>query len=313
MGTRDPIEKAKLSLMSEEEYAQKLLGNIHYWADVDKYGSFLTDVHNLADANGGVSPHKYMRAAGEEYDIWNAGTLVDVGEMTGYVLGSLATDYAVGGLGKLVSNPISKLLTKGAVSATKTTGAAAKITDKTLKAAGFADDVIRMTAHTIPEASLEAITVYDEVYNYGLQQLKDNAQFHNQKIDELARKKYDEVYGAYQEQPLNPENFHLETPGYRYNTPEYKAIREQIANEYIADQKEQIENTALKAYNTEFTIKSVANALIDGTFKKYMFSKDLTYGRHKSLIDEDLIKARRNAIFVEEFSIRRNGVKRLKK
>lgn len=30
-------------------------------------------------------------------------------------------------------------------------------------------------------------------------------------------------------------------------------------------------------------------------------------------LDDDLIKARRNAIFVEEFSIRRNGVKRLKK
>lgn len=270
--------------------------NVQYWNKVDQYGVFSKTKQDIIDSNGGISHVKNVRKAGEEYDIWNRGTIADALEMTGYGVGSYALDAATVGILKGVKYigkvaKVDKALLRGAVNAAgavENIERTAKIADKLKAVGGFTEDVFRMTIHSIPETGLEASNVFKEVYDYGMQQLYSNEKEHNQNIDREARRRYDELYGT-EEQKDAEGNAVIRTPGAQYLTPEYLSIREQVAKEYIDNQIFNIEDAALKAYNTEFVTKSLANSLMDGTFKKYLFSKDITFGKQKSLLNEDFI------------------------
>lgn len=292
----DPRLPNYLRGLDEEGNELPWWDNIDYWNKVDQYGTLDRDEQKLIDKNGGVSPYKYVRASGEEYNIWNLGTLSDATEMIGYALGSVAIDAATAGTLKGVSaiskaSGATKALYKGAATLSKGTSAytrAAKAVRAVDKTGELARDVIRIGVHTIPETGMEASNVYNDVYNYGMQQLYQNEEFHSKKIEELAYNKFKEIYGEKQEKDIEG-NPIIQSPEYIYLSPEYLVIKEQVGQEYLEKEKQKIEDAAIKAFNIEYATKGLSNALIDSTWKKYMFSKDLTYGKTKALINEDYI------------------------
>ena len=83
----------------------------------------------------------------------------------------------------------------------------------------------------------------------------------------------------------------------------YQAIKDNFSKD-----KRDLSLTNFDYYNLDekIDLRTNISSLLSDVSLEYIGSVD-------TALDDDLIKARRNAIFIEEFSIRRNGVKKLKK
>ena len=289
----DPAAANYLQGLDAEGNELPLMDNVKYWNDVDAYGSFSKVEHAQIESNGGISAHKYMRKAGEEFDFWNIGTLVDAGEMVGYGVGSLALDAATMGLfkgvGVIGGNKVFRALTKAATAVTgaaEGTAKAAKVVNFMDGLKDFSQDALRMFIHTIPETGLEASNVYKEVYDQGMQDLEKNLLSKIPDMENKAKKLYLEYLQNNQEKDIEG-NPIIKSPD--YNSPEYLAFKSQVFNETREDAIKAIEDAALQAYQVEFATKGLANVALDGTFKKYLFTKDINFGKQKNLIDEDFL------------------------
>jgi hypothetical protein len=126
---------------------------------VDKYNRFATSEILKAKQNGGLSTRSHVSEYGKEFDFWTKETWGEGVGMIGYMLPSLAFDYALT-KGK---STVGKLISKGALKLpSKTLTSISKIVNNNIT--DFLGDAARLWVHASPEGTMEGKNNFDVVY-----------------------------------------------------------------------------------------------------------------------------------------------------
>lgn len=244
--------------------------SLNYFSDVDKYNRFDTSEILKAKQNGGLSTRSHVSEYGKEFDFWTKETWGEGVGMVGYMLPSLAVDFALtkgrATVGKLMTKGALKVLPKTAVkSITKA------VSNDVTKIIG---DAARLWVHASPEGTMEGKNNFDIVYEKAKQDFYNSPEVITA-MEQEVQKRINELYPNGIPDVLVPVlDSEGQDTGARTNTAVdiENNIRQQVLEEFSQKGEQVALEAASKAFQSTYYSFLIKNSITDLAFQSYTFA-----------------------------------------